>query len=304
MQPQYPAKVILFGEYSIITGSEALLVPLETLNGSLIKGHGHSADPRWEKFIEYLGSDPEDFFSEILDLDRFRGDIKQGLRFDSTIPVGSGLGSSAALVSAVFTEYSITREEFNMEDSDGLKKLRQIFIRMESFFHGQSSGIDPVCSFTGEAVHITADKLATVGLPSGNGNFYLVDSGITAETGPLVKQFRKKIESDIQYSRSIETELIPLVNSCIASCLAGSSGIKSQMISLSEMQLDLFKEMIPGKFRQIWLRLLKNQELIPKLCGSGGGGFFLIYSEDREALKILQSEPGTGDVIQVRNSLH
>ncbi len=80
-----------------------------------------------------------------LDLDRFESDIKNGLYFESNIPQGYGIGSSGALVAAIYDQYLINPNK-NRKILTGMEisNLKEIFSRMESYFHGVSSGLDPL----------------------------------------------------------------------------------------------------------------------------------------------------------------
>ena len=68
--------------------------------------------------------------------------------FDSSIPQGYGVGSSGALVAAIYDKYATDKitvlENLTREK---LLKLKIIFSKMESFFHGKSSGLDPLNSY-------------------------------------------------------------------------------------------------------------------------------------------------------------
>jgi mevalonate kinase len=47
--------------------------------------------------------------------------------------------------------------------------------------------------------------------------------------------------------------------------------------------------MIPSSFHQLWKKGIESNDYYLKLCGSGGGGYILGFTEDYEkAKKILQ----------------
>ena len=39
-----------------------------------------------------------------------------------------------------------------------------------------------------------------------------------------------------------------------------------------------FDKMIPASIKEVWLAGLESKEYFIKLCGAGGGGFFMIYT--------------------------
>ena len=82
-----------------------------------------------------------------------------------------------------------------------LLKLKQIFSAMESFFHGKSSGLDPLNSYLSIPILINSkDNIEPTGIPSqtttGKGGVFLLDSGIVGETAPMIQIFMEKMKQD------------------------------------------------------------------------------------------------------------
>ncbi|MEO5581132.1 MAG: hypothetical protein ABIR66_00455 [Saprospiraceae bacterium] len=80
-----PAKLLLAGEFTILTGGEALGIPFPKFYGQWV--FGNAVNDRLENLFQYLVTKKTDF----LDLDRFQQDIAKGLLFQSNIPEGYGL---------------------------------------------------------------------------------------------------------------------------------------------------------------------------------------------------------------------
>ena len=61
------------------------------------------------------------------------------------------------------------------------------------------------------------------------------------------------------------------------------------MKQLSKIVLDNFKPMIPKAFQSLWKKGIETNAYYLKLCGSGGGGYMLGFTQDidkaRKALK-------------------
>jgi len=107
------------------------------------------------------------------------------------------------------------------------------------------------------------------------GQFFLLDTKMPRETGPLVNIFLEKCKDNYYYSR-IETELNPLVDEAITAFLQHNRKSLFQRIhEIGHFQFKYFSEMIPDNFRTIWLDGLANDLYKLKLCGAGGGGFLL-----------------------------
>src|SRR5690606_31766161 len=82
------------------------------------------------------------------DMEALETDIANGMYFDSSIRQGYGIGGSGALVAAIY-DRDATNKITVLENltSDELLQLKKIFGKMESFFHGKSSGLDPLNSY-------------------------------------------------------------------------------------------------------------------------------------------------------------
>src|SRR5690606_11814208 len=141
--PLFYSKILLFGEYGIIKDSKGLSIPYNFYNGALKLDKNSSekaikSKENLKRFTAYL-SKLQNEQTELVtfDLKRLQGDVDAGMYFDSSIPQGYGVGSSGALVAAIYDKYAqnkitvlenLTREK--------LLKLKAIFGAMESFFHG------------------------------------------------------------------------------------------------------------------------------------------------------------------------
>ncbi len=282
------SKLLLFGEYSLISGSRAFALPLRNYSGRL-KTAGRPAKDSGglDGFADYLD---DSGIRALFDMERLRCDIDNGLWFDSDIPHGYGVGSSAALSAALYDEYA-----FSPGKMDELAWLKEIFAAMESYYHGKSSGIDPLVSYTGKPLLFNSPEDITVisdsGFFDGTGiKPYLYDSETTAATSPLVKHYMAELEN-LDYSSRIEFRYIPVVDACIHKLLShDSDGLWGSLMKLSELQLELFDPMIPSVMVSIWEKGLSSGKFCFKLCGSGGGGYFLAFSEGDVLLEAVDPQ--------------
>jgi mevalonate kinase len=201
--PLFYSKILLFGEYGIIKDSKGLSIPYNFYNVALKNDKNTSkealeSNQSLKKYVSYLSQiNPAVVTFNIQELST---DINGGMYFDSSIPQGYGVGSSGALVAAIYDKYAqdkitvlenLTREK--------LLKLKTIFSEMESFFHGKSSGLDPLNSYLSIPILINSkDNIEATGIPSqsanGKGAVFLIDSGIIGETAPMVHIFMEKMK--------------------------------------------------------------------------------------------------------------
>jgi len=289
--PLFYSKILLFGEYGIIEDSKGLSIPYNFYKGALkipkkINASSKSSNKILIDFSEYLNSKKIK-----LDLHKFRSDLNKGLYFDSSIPKGYGIGSSGALVAAIYDKYAFEKitvlENLTREK---LLRLKNIFSIMESFFHGMSSGLDPLNSYLSIPILINSQKdINVTGIPSqktiGSGAVFLMDSGKTGSTAPMVNIFMEKMKKD-GFRKIINEKFIKHTNLCVDNFLKGDlSSLFNNTKKLSKIVLDNFKPMIPQEFHSIWKRGIDNNSYFLKLCGSGGGGYILGFTENFEEAK-------------------
>ncbi len=289
--PLFYSKILLFGEYGIIEDSKGLSIPYNFYKGALkipnkINSISKASNEILREFLKYLKS------SKIkLDLGKFSFDIDKGLYFNSSIPEGYGIGSSGALVAAVYDKYAFKKttvlENLTREK---LINLKNIFSIMESYFHGKSSGLDPLNSYLSIPILINSKKdIKVTGIPSqksiGNGAVFLMDSGKIGSTAPMVNIFMEKMKKD-GFRKIMNEKFIKHTNLCVDNFLNGDlSALFNNTKKLSRIVLKNFKPMIPKELHSLWKKGIENDSYFLKLCGSGGGGYILGFTENFEAAR-------------------
>ncbi len=214
-----------------------------------------------------------------LQLSAFRKDLQAGWYFASSIPGGYGAGSSGALCAAIYDRYGVAEGA-----SEDLVHLKKVLAQIESFFHGASSGTDPLVSFLRRAVHLfSAEHLEEVDLPVRSGDdpfLFLLDTQKARKTEPLVQVFLKQCE-DQDFVEQALKPLLQLNQEAIAAYRRGDWEIlRSTYQQISQLQFDYFGNMIPEAFRKVWKKGLVDKKYYFKLCGAGGGGFILGIGKD------------------------
>jgi mevalonate kinase len=292
--PLFYSKILLFGEYGIIKDSKGLSIPYNFYNGALkIDEHKtpstHNSNQNLKRFSVYLEELTERQPELVkFDLDRLKTDVDAGLYFDSSIPQGYGVGSSGALVAAIYDKYA-TDKITVLENltRDKLLQLKSIFAEMESFFHGKSSGLDPLNSYLSLPILINSkDNIEPAGIPSqtesGHGAVFLLDSGSTGETAPMVQIFMENMKQE-GFRKMLKNQFVKHTDACVEDFLNGDvKSLFSNIKQLSKVVLDNFKPMIPKEFHSLWKKGIETNAYYLKLCGSGGGGYMLGFTEDLE----------------------
>ena len=293
--PLFYSKILLFGEYGIIKDSKGLSIPYNFYNGALKYGQNQNdvsteSNNILKEYYQYLKTLDNDLVS--FNLDQMASDIFRGMYFDSSIPRGYGVGSSGALVAAVYDRYALEKitvlENLTREK---LLNLKDIFAAMESFFHGNSSGLDPLNSYLSLPILISSkNEIEATGIPSQNTTaqqaaVFLLDSGMVGETAPMVQLFMQKMKEE-GFRSMLKNQFIKHTDACVDDFLKGDvKSLFRNTKQLSKVVLNHFKPMIPKKFHQLWALGIESNDFYLKLCGSGGGGYMLGFTENIDQAK-------------------
>ncbi|MCK9451385.1 MAG: hypothetical protein M0Q90_06820 [Bacteroidales bacterium] len=287
MANTFPGKIMLFGEHSIACQSQALVVPFfaktarwafypENEQTPTIKASAESL----AALVEYLKNTPD--LASSFNLEAFEAELKKALYFDSDIPQGYGAGSSGALVAAVYERFYV-----GPKPGDN-KQLKALLSRIESFFHGSSSGIDPLCCLLQKTIKIDENgsllSLAdfTQEIDRFPVNVFLIDTQTTSSTAQMVAHFKEKL---LHYSffKRLNEQYIPANNQAIESFVTGDfSRFLVEAERISVLQQRELGRMIPDDFQQHFGPIGAEKPFTLKLCGSGGGGYLLGFTTEKE----------------------
>ena len=282
----FPAKLLLFGEYGILLNSKALAIPYTRFFGQFrffdasaakLSGREVESNDELKKLFNYLKINHSKF--SYLNLKCLEEEVNQGLYFDSTIPSGYGLGSSGALTAALYNKYAIASHPSRYQE------IKKRLAAIETYFHGTSSGIDPLTSFLKEPVLMVNDPTrVTITDLSPFLNIYslfLIDSQSKGKTGDLVNHFMEQYRQP-EFKELIDNEYISIINHTVDTAIAGDFGsFERFMAKYSRFQLSNFGKMIPAAMEKYFEDGIETGAFYLKLCGSGGGGYLLAISSNR-----------------------
>lgn len=292
--PLFYSKILLFGEYGIIKNSKGLSIPYNFYSGGLKIG---DITKKSVKKSNVILTGFADFLAKMekstveFDQKKIQNDLANGMFFDSTIPQGYGVGSSGALVAAFYDRYAKTKiTVLENLTKDKLLILKKIFSQMEAYFHGESSGLDPLNSYLSLPILIQSkNKIKTTGIPSqiksGKGAVFLIDSGESSQTATMIEIFFNSMKNK-KFNRIMREEFIKISDSCVENFLeANFKALFIDIKKLSRVVFKNFKPMIPSDFHEIWKKGIETNDYFLKLCGSGGGGYILGFTLDIEKAK-------------------
>ena len=281
-----PAKLLLFGEHTVLHGSTAYALPLPLFSAELdLAGGAESAGQPFTGWLAYVAQRPA--LAAALELERWRAEAPR-LRLVSDIPQGYGLGSSGALTALVYRRYG----------RPAAGRYREVLAGLEGYFHGRSSGLDPLVSYLGAPVVVERD--GSVSLPEEasptppalhpGGRWFLLDSGRQRAGGEAVARFGESCR-DETWARTVLRPMIGLVDDLVEGVARGlAGGLAPKLRALSAHQLEHLGFLIPRNVAAHWRRGLGDDTFWCKLCGAGGGGYFLGYAPEPTAVDAAGAE--------------
>ena len=276
----FPAKVLLFGEHTILRGSKALAMPFFQ-KSCYWSWEEKYKDKNLRSFAIYLDKNlPKAFrFQEM------KEDIRQGLYLHSSIPNGYGLGSSGAVCVAIFHKYSTASGKVLLKQNP-----KAFFAKMEAFFHGSSSGTDPLIIYLEQSICLYGDgQYELVKIPSLAENYqlFLFDTQQVRKTAPLVERFMKKYDHQQAFKKWVDKDWSKPTDIAIDALLNNDVELLwTSFEKISHFQLVHLKDWVLPSLVPIWKNGLENQDYLLKICGAGGGGYCLGICRDFEKIKM------------------
>ena len=279
----YPAKILLFGEYTIIHHSSALAIPY-------FKYESHwsderSEDPSFVNKIEesYSVSTLKEIYNDLkklknpkLNLKKFMDYINDGLWICSNSPLGYGLGSSGAVSAAIYDRFSIRKEQDPV-------LLKSHLSRIENAFHGKSSGIDPLVSYVKKPLWIHQDEsieFTTIPSELEGGTLFLLDTKLNRNSTPLINHYLQKSSEDVFVNKFIEPVKINVERAIEGLINNDFKKLSDAFASISILQFMHLPPMVTEKFKDLWHEGIDTNDYYLKICGAGGGGYILGITHD------------------------
>lgn len=203
--------------------------------------------------------------------------IKSGdwyFKIHSEVPVGRGLGSSAAVILSILTSL-IKHHELDVDQEVLLALARKI----ESRQHGQSSGIDPATIIYGGLLEFHA-KNTTKKHKAHEFKAWLIDTGAPkSTTGQAVSKVKSAFSDNKALWKSFEKTTQKIIQAW------SKQNAQQLYIGIGENQALLEKiGIVPAKVLTFIQQLNKDYQAVAKVCGSGSikgdnAGVVLCFSE-------------------------
>ena len=269
---QYSAKILLFGEHVVLRGGRGLAVPYPAK--SLSWARSRTADERLIDYARWLAENA----AEHVDAERMLREVSGGWQLPGDIPTGYGLGSSGAVVAAVYDRFgarsrvhaSLRRSRAEVPQrkqvgEHGAEELRAVLAHLEGYFHGSSSGTDPYVIYHDRPVFLGGGQPPTLlDLPTDPlRHFELYDTGVERDGSLFIHRFLERYAQD---PAPIEKHWRTPSDRAIDALLSNDiPALRKAFHEVAAFQRETFGDFFPAGVPPTAL----------KLCGAGGGGMLL-----------------------------
>lgn len=265
-----PGKLILLGEHAVVYGHRAIAVAvslgttvrLRPREGPTATGPGSVEDPRMRAAL--AAALPQSGLE---------------VRIDSELPIGRGMGSSAAFTVALLRARAAL---------DGrIPTFEELFrdgFALERAFHGNPSGLDHTVSALGGAILYRRGE-APVRLNMTRRELIVLDSGSAGDTAEMVAGVaarRPAVDADLAALGAIVERSLDRLNDPEAlGALMTEAHAGLRRIGVSTPRLDALVQLA-----------LDNGALGAKLAGAGGGGVVVALTAAPDPLLRAAAELG------------
>ena len=265
-------KWILVGEHAVVRGHAALVFPIK--EKKLTLSYSAQSASLGADYTGSSGADMHLLFWSVLEhgmqlLGRSLNQLGGHFLLDSTIPVGVGMGASAALCVAMSRWFG----KQQMLDESQCNAFAK---ELEHLFHGKSSGLDVAGVAAEGGVYFKAGY--TVPLKQTVQPRYFLSScnqiGITSH---CIQQVHGIWDKDPVLARKLDEQMVESVEEAKVALEQGGADAESSLAQAINKAADCFVQwgLVSEGLQQHMNRLSTEGAIAVKPTGSGGGGFVL-----------------------------
>ena len=288
-------KTILLGEHWVVYGTTALAVPIESIETvvDVVPGetgfhidvsevHRPTAERVYSTALEGL---------QILDMA-----ADWAVRVQSTIPVGEGMGSSAALGCALIQALATASNQ-----SLSLESLWKRVLELETVVHGAPSGLDHTVIAHGSPIAFYGPQKYDVLHWPTDCSLLLASSGQPGSTRLAVENVAKWREENSDHFEQLQRNMADVIEAGVDSFQRGDLQALGQAMNQSHAALQTLGVSLPILDRLVQCALDAGA-LGAKLTGAGLGGAVLALVPRHCIMQVTEAfhRAGAERVIPVR----
>jgi len=288
-----PGKIHLLGEHAVIYGRPALLAAIDKRLYVKIKLKAQNSKLKTHEEIIIKTPEKEDLALEAISIFKKYFRISKlpplEITITSQIPIGSGLGSSAAFAAAVIgTLMKSIKNIWNPH------KINELTYEIEKKAHGNPSGADNTTVVYGGLVWFRREFEFLRSIWSLPVMFYkipqfiLLDSGRPKEnTREMVAAVAKLYAKKRKIMEEIFADQEQQTKNLLLALKTGDS--RKLFFAIKKGEKNLEKMEVVGNFAQKIIREIESIGGAAKICGAGGrkegSGILLCYHPDLSKIK-------------------
>ncbi len=287
-----PGKIILFGEHAVVYGYPAIAIAINrrvrteiketNKKGIYIKSPNLYGDTYFQIGSKIEPANP--FYSLVAIMNREKqvlGDLSSFVEISirSSLPVGAGLGSSAA----VAVSFLKTISEYNGRKLTQ-KAINNLAYEIEKIHHGTPSGIDNTLATYGGGIRFEQGEIERLNVNLDKAYVVVIDTKVPRRTIEMVNKVRTFYERKTKAVEEIFKKISIITKQGEKSLIRGDL---EQLGNLMKQNHVLLNKLGVGheKLDHIVTELNENETLGYKLTGAGGGGCLIGLFDDQDTAK-------------------
>jgi len=273
-----PGKLILSGEHSAVYGHPAIVIAVDRTLSLSVECQDESNHSFFVDLLDKFGQLGTDAVIEAI---RKCPDELNNLEIDSNIPIGSGMGSSAAIAATL----SMLALELSGKNYDQADINRHAFA-LEKVAHGKPSGIDNTTVVYGGVRKFCRNKNnEMIGVEVKGKNFldrlFVVNTGKPVETtAQMVTQVKGKFNKNSKKMKLLMSSISEITETI--QNLIDDGGNEADFMKSITLNQKLLEDIgAVGERCQKFVRRIKTFGGVAKMSGAGGNiaesGVVIIY---------------------------
>lgn len=278
-------KWILSGEHAVLRGCPALVFPLYSRVLELT--YHKSEEPLQINLDGDCGEELQVLVRSLLDKalkykNKEHSMLVGRLNFKSNIPVGAGMGASAALC-VVLTRWLVFLGVVHENDIYDFAK------QLEDLFHGESSGVDIAVSMSSKGLYFVRNGERRSFEMKWSPKWFISYSGKKGMTKECVNTVKEWINLNETLGERVDQEMRLATNLCSEALLSNEKIGFDLLVKGIEKAQWCFEQwgLVDEPVRKHMQWLSESGALATKLTGSGGGGYVLSLWKESPPQDIL-----------------